>query len=63
MTDLSASALDNDPQGLDLLRSVLGQPKRLPLGQAGFQAAEAAAEARVSARRRGRARRELRPSL
>jgi hypothetical protein len=60
VTDFSAIALDTDPQGLDTLRSVLGHPKRLPLGASAMRAAASAAEVRSAARRRAHARRELR---
>ena len=62
VTDFNASALDSDPQGMGMLRAVIGPAKRQPSGEADFRAAEAAAENR-SVRRRGHARREARASL
>lgn len=62
MTDFNASALDTDPQGIELLRAVLGEPKRSALGQPAMRAAEAASDLRAS-RRRTRARREFRAGL
>ncbi len=59
MTDFNAFALDSDPQGMEMLRAVIGPAKRQPSGEAGLRAAEAAAENR-SVRRRGQTRREAR---
>ncbi len=63
MTDFNASAIETDPQGLAMLRSVLGQPKRAPAGEASLRAAEASAELRSVRRRAGRTRAESRPSF
>jgi hypothetical protein len=63
VTDFNASAFENDPCGVEFLRSVLGAPRRAPAGAAGMRAAEAAMEVRTAARRRTRARREIRPSV